>query len=413
MNLIDPKRMASQAWAGLLICTAGTLPAWAQQGGDLSYWVGTWGTAPQPATSQAETTAGKFNNQTLRQIVHTSLGGQRLRVRLSNAYGTAPLVIGEAHVALQTTGSSTDASTDRVLTFNGQAGITVPAGATAVSDPVNLSFNSGQNLAVSIYLPVFTTATTQHLRARQTTYVSTPGNFAGAAEQAGVFSSLCTEGLNPKTCTSSWYLLTNVDVQTASPLPAVVALGDSITNGAYSSGNLNRRWTDVLARRLRADGPSLGVLNQGIGGNTLVAWGQGGSMVKRFERDAANQPGAKFTIVLGGINDIKKNFTADKLIGGYQALISQARKSGLKIYGATLTPYGRGTDFQETQRKNVNAWIRNSGAFDAVIDFDAALRDPAAPRRMLPLYDSGDSLHPSDAGYEAMGQAVNLALFKP
>ena len=413
MSLIDAKRVLSRALAGLLISTAGALPAWAQQGGASAYWVGSWGTAPQPAIAQAETTLGRFNNQTLRQIVHTSLGGQRLRVRLSNAFGTVPLVVGEARVALQAAGAATDPATDRVLTFNGQAGITLPAGATAVSDPVSLSFNSGQNLAVSIYLPVFTAATTQHLRARQTSYVSTPGNFTGAAAQPGVFSSLCTEGFNPKTCTSSWYFLTNVDVETATPLPAVVALGDSITNGAYSSANLNRRWTDALARRLRADGQTLGVLNQGIGGNTLVAWGQGGSMVKRFERDVAGQAGAKFAIVLGGINDIKKGFTADKLITGYQSLISQARQRHIRIYGATLTPNGRGTDAQEAQRQAVNAWIRNSGAFDAVVDFDAALRDPAAPCRLLPLYDGGDSLHPNDAGYEAMGQAVNLALFRP
>lgn len=413
MSFIDTNRSLLKVLAGLAIGMASPLAARAQQNDAGPYWVGSWGTAQQPAISQAESTGGQFNNQTLRQIVHASLGGQRLRVRLSNAYGTVPLVVGEARVALQALGAATDPASDRVLTFNGQAGITVAAGATAVSDPVSLSFNSGQNLAVSVYLPVFTAATTQHLRARQTSYVSIPGNFTGAANQPGVFSSLCTEGLNPRTCTSSWYFLANVDVETSAPIAAVAALGDSITNGAYSTGNQNRRWTDVLARRLRADGQILGVLNQGIGGNTLVAWGQGGSMVRRFERDVLSQPGVKFAVVLGGINDIKKGFTADKLIAGFQTMIAQARQRGLKIYGATLTPYGRGTDAQEAQRQAVNAWIRSGGAFDAVIDFDAALRDPAAPRRLLPLYDGGDSLHPNDAGYEAMGQAVNLALFRP
>jgi lysophospholipase L1-like esterase len=192
----------------------------------------------------------------------------------------------------------------------------------------------------------------------------------------------------------------------------IVALGDSITNGAWSSGNQNRRWTDVLARRLVADGQSLGVLNEGIGGNTLVAPGQGPNGQKRFERDVLSQPGAQFVVVMLGINDILKGVSADSLITGHRALISQARARGLKIFGATLTPFGNANDRQETRRLAVNQWIRTSGEFDAVIDFDAALRDPANPRRMRSIYDCGDSLHPNDAGYEAMGQAIDLSLFQ-
>jgi lysophospholipase L1-like esterase len=192
----------------------------------------------------------------------------------------------------------------------------------------------------------------------------------------------------------------------------VVALGDSITNGALSSGNENRRWPDVLARRLIANGSNLAVVNQGIDGNTLVVGGAGPTAQRRFERDVLRQPGARFAVVLVGINDIRRGASADRLIPAFRALITQARARGLKIYGGTLTPFGGGSEYQEAQRLAVNRWIRNSGEYDAVIDFDAALRDPDRPRRMRPIFDSGDSLHPSDAGYEAMGKAINLILFR-
>jgi lysophospholipase L1-like esterase len=377
-----------------------------------SQWVGTWGAAPQPAATTTESVNPQFNHQTLRQIVRTSMGGNRVRVRLSNVYGTAPLVVGEAQIALQWAGAANVPGSNRILTFSGQAGITLPPGATAVSDAVALPVPSLQSLSVSIYLPQPAPAATQHLKSRQTNYVSTPGNFAAVDSLPGTYSSLCTEGANPKTCTSSWYFLSGVEVETDQPAAVIVALGDSITNGAWSSGNQNRRWTDVLARRLVADGQSLGVLNEGIGGNTLVAPGQGPNGQKRFERDVLSQPGAQFVVVMLGINDILKGVSADSLITGHRALISQARARGLKIFGATLTPFGNANDRQETRRLAVNQWIRTSGEFDAVIDFDAALRDPANPRRMRSIYDCGDSLHPNDAGYEAMGQAIDLSLFQ-
>lgn len=402
------------ALAGLLAVLAHPVPAQMREGGAQAatlQWVGTWGSAQQPAATISETRDPQFNNQTLRQIVHVSLGGNRVRVRLSNAYGKAPLVVGEAQVALQQSGASNVAGSNRVLTFNGQAGITVPAGATVVSDPVTLQVPSLSNLSISVYLPQPTPAATQHQQSRQTSYLSAPGNYAGAADQPGVFSSRCDNGTNPLTCSSHWYFLAGVDVEAVVPAAAVVALGDSITNGSQTGTNKNRRWTDTLARRLIAGNRSVGVLNAGIGGNTLVAWGVGPNAQKRFERDVANQPGARYVIVLSGINDIKKNFSADSLITGYRSLITKARAQGLKIYGATLTPYGRATNEQEIQRQAVNRWIRTSGEYDAVIDFDAVLRDPANPRRLLPLYDSGDSLHPNNAGNDAMGNAINLTLF--
>jgi lysophospholipase L1-like esterase len=401
--------------AGLLAFTAHPVPAQISQGNAENaslYWIGTWGSAPQLPTSTREAVRPKFNNQTLRQIVHVSLGGNRVRVRLSNVYGTTPLVIGEAQVALQKSGAINVSGSNRILTFNGQTRVTLDPGATVVSDPVGLRVPSLRNVAVSIYLPQPTPAATQHLKSRQTNYVSRPGNFAAVAGQPGVYSGLCSADSGPQICTSSWYYLAGVDIASSLPAASVVALGDSITNGAWSSSNENRRWTDVLARRLVANGQPVGVLNAGIGGNTLVAAGQGPTAQKRFARDVLNQPGTQFTIVMIGINDILKGVSANSLIAGYRTLISQAHAHGLKIYGATLVPFGNATDGQEARRSAVNRWIRDSGEFDAVIDFDAVLRDPDRPRRMRPIYASEDLLHPSDAGYEAMGNAVNLSLFR-
>lgn len=401
--------------AGLLVAIAPPITAQTSlinSEGTGERWIGSWGTAQQPAATRSEMLDAQFNHQTLRQIVRVSLGGNRVRVRLSNAYGSEPLVIGEAGIALQEYGPNTVAGSHRMLTFNGQAGITLPPGATVVSDPVSLQVPNLRNLAVSLYLPQPTTSATQHLKARQTNYLSMQGNFAAASGQQAGFSSLCTEGYSHQTCTSSWYFLAGVEVETSLPAAAVVALGDSITNGAWSSGNENRRWTDVLARRLLANGQSLAVLNQGIGGNTLVVAGQSPTGRQRFERDVLEQPGAEFAVVLLGINDIRKGVSVDNLIAGHRTLIAQARDRGIKILGATLTPFGNGNDWQETQRTALNRWIRNSGEFDGVIDFDAALRDPENPRRLKPIYDSGDSLHPNDAGYEAMGYAIDLSWFR-
>ncbi|WP_157268712.1 SGNH/GDSL hydrolase family protein [Azohydromonas aeria] len=373
-------------------------------------WMATWSAAPQPPSSWFEAAFPRFENQTLRQVVHVSQGGSRLRVRLSNAYGTAPLVIGEAQVARQAVGPDNVPGSNRPLTFQGQAGITLAPGTTAVSDPVRLQVPAQGNLSVSLYLPQFTASVTRHLGSLQTNFVSTPGNFAAAASVPGVFSNLCNGGASFRNCSSPWLFIVGVDVESPRPA-AVVALGDSITNGASSSVNRNRRWTDVLARRLVVAGQAVAVLNQGIGGNTLVAPGRGPTVPQRFERDVLRQPGVRYVLLLIGINDIRRGVPAEVLIDACRALIVQAHARGLKVYGATLLPFGSPSDAMEAQRLAFNRWLRNAAEFDAVVDFDAAVRGPARPRRLRPDHDSGDGLHPSDAGHEALGRAIDLSLF--
>jgi lysophospholipase L1-like esterase len=398
-------------------------------------WVGTWATAvtgpalpPQPETV--------FENQTLRQIVHVSTAGGEIRVRLGNEYGTQPLVIGEARVARRpagATGSEIVSGTDRALTFGGRKSIAIPAGAPALSDAVRLAVPALSDLVISIHLPRRTPASTVHGSAFQTNFVA-PGNVTRAA------------GLPGAAEVTSWYFLSGVSVSAPARAGAVVAFGDSITDGAITTGNANHRWPDYLARRLRADrrtgapGASLGVLNKGIGGNRILHDGNtlegtpfagigplfGDSALSRFDRDVAAQPGARYVIVLLGINDIgqpgstspvSEAVTVDELIAGYRQLISRAHERGLKVYGATLTPFADTTIpgyynlANEEKRQAVNHWIRTGGEWDAVIDFDRAVRDPARPLAMLPAYDSGDHLHPNDAGMKAMADAIPLRLF--
>lgn len=401
-------------------------------------WVGTWGTAPAgpPLPAQTQT----FTDQTLRLIVHTSIGGSQVRIRVSNELGTTPLRIGAAHVALRRAGSDIVAGTDRVLTFSGATSITVPAGAPVLSDPVALDVPALSDLAVSLYLPGDVQATTIHGSAFQTNYVSLPGNFTGAAT------------LPTQRTITSWPFLTEVDVN-APGAGAIVALGDSITDGAVTTVDANRRWPDLLALRLqttrdqaagkldpagstaalRALNSRLGVVNRGIGGNRLLRDpGEqplfGRAALVRFDRDVLATAGVRHLIVLIGINDIghpgtgsipaTETVTAQDLIAGYRQLIARAHAKGIPVYGATLTPFegtvfpGYYTPEKEAVRQAVNNWIRSSDEFDAVIDFDRAVRDPAQPTRMLPAYDSGDHLHPNDLGMQAMANAIPLELFR-
>jgi len=390
-------------------------------------WAGTWSTAvtgaatpPFPATT--------FDNQTLRQIVHTSIAGRSLRVRLSNEYGTEPLVIGEARVARRSAGAEIIAGTDRRLTFGGRSSFTVPPGAPALSDPVALSAPAGSDLAVSVYLPVRTAATTVHGSAFQTNYIA-----AGNATRSPT--------LPGATATTSWHFLSGVSVAGSSRAASVVAFGDSITDGAITTIDANRRWPDLLARRLQEQAAlrHLGVLNKGIGGNRLLHDGNtlpdspaagigplfGASALSRFDRDVLAQPGVRDVIVLLGINDIgfptsiappAEAVTADEMIFAYRQLIARAHDRGLRIFGATLTPFrdtaipGYYSEANEAKRLAVNRWIRTSGEYDGVIDFDRAVRDPAQPLRILAQYDSGDHLHPNDAGMQAMADAIPLRL---
>ncbi len=370
-------------------------------------WTGTWGAGPGGPPLPANTKT--FEQQTLRMIVHASAGGSRVRIRLSNEMGTTPLRIGAAHVALRSQGADTVAGSDRALTFGGAASVTIPPGAPALSDPVELDVAAQSDLAVSLYLPGKAGATTLHETASGVNYVSPPGDFSGAAR------------LPVAHTISTWPFLTEVDVEGNGA--AIVTLGDSITDGTRSTFDTQGRWPDWLARRLHGAGARLGVVNRGLSGNRLLSNPPEGSLfgrnaLERFDRDVLATAGVRYMTLMVGINDIGNSpdgnpVSADEMIGAYRQLIARAHAKGIVIYGATLTPFEDAKYYspaKEKVRQAVNQWIR-SGEFDGVIDFDQVTRDPAHPGRMLAAYDSGDHLHPSDRGYEAMGNAVPLALF--
>jgi len=389
-------------------------------------WVGAWATSPTTVPASDTTT---FEDQTLRQVVHLSVGGTSVRVRLSNEFGTVPLVIGEAHVARRAgTAAAVDPRTDRRLTFGGRPSVTVPPGAPLLSDPVALSVVADSDLVVSIHLPRRTLATTVHAFPFQDGYVAA-GNVTGSAD------------LTPTAVLGKWHFLTGVSV-TGRATATVVAFGDSITDGAETTRGANKRWPDVLARRLQADPVlrRLGVVNAGISGNRLLhdpnppaghpaeAYANyfGQAALRRFDRDVLAQPGVEHVVVLLGVNDLghpgtsapeSERVTAQDIIDAHRQLIARAQAQGLRVYTGTITPFKNDTfgfysPSNEAARQTVNRWIRTSGEPDGVVDFDRALRDPADPERLLPAYDSGDHLHPNDAGMAAMAAAVPLKLFR-
>ncbi|HWB86591.1 MAG TPA: SGNH/GDSL hydrolase family protein [Bryobacteraceae bacterium] len=389
-----------------------------------THWVAAWGASPAPQLpDQAQMRAAKleFNNQTIREIVHTSIGSNTVRVRLSNAYGHAPVEIGAAHIALRAEGPGIVPGSDRALTFSGRKTVTIPADALVLSDPVKLDLPAPADVAISIFIPGAAEGAGVHYGAQQTSYIA-QGNAAAAASLA-----------QPAMVTS-WVFLTGVDVLAPDSASALVAFGDSITDGAHSTVDANHRWPDFLAARLRArhGAREIGVVDAGIGGNRIlhdasgnVRFGVNG--LARFGRDALAQAGVKYVIVLEGINDLghagtsapaSETVSADDLIAGLTQMIERAHEEGIKIFGATLTPFagtvikGYYTPEKDAKRKAINQWILTGKAFDGVIDFDKAVRDPRNPDRFLPVYDSGDHLHPNDAGYKAMGEAIDLALFR-
>jgi lysophospholipase L1-like esterase len=395
------------------------------------HWMGTWATAAQPAPADGAET---FRNQSVRLIVHVSAGGHRLRVRLSNLYGDRPLQIGGAHLARRATGADILAATDRALLFLGRRSVTVAAHAEVVSDAVDLPVPPLSDLAVTIYLPGEAPATTSHALALQTNYLSASGDATGLAR----FPTAKT--------LSTWPFLTGVDVAGSSKGAAIVAFGSSLTDGDRSTDDANQRYPDVLALRLQqAFGPEApyGVLNEGIIGNRLLHDSPGahspfGTLLgeaglKRFDRDVLGQAGVRYVLIALGVNDIlfpafpftpaDEQVTRDDLIAGYHQLVARAHARGVRAIGTTIPPFegatfkGFGmniplyTEERERTRTAVNEWIRHGGAFDGVVDFDQAVRDPQHPIRLLPAYAAEDRLHVKDAGNVAQAKAIALELF--
>ena len=346
------------------------------------------------------------------------MGGRRIRVHLSNDFGATVLRIGAAHVALREKESGVVTGSDRSLMFSGKGSVTIPPGAQMISDPVDLNVPALADLAISVYIPGETGPATMHATGLHTSYVSKAGDFTGAPS------------LGDATTTQSWFLVAGVDVMAPADAFSIVAFGDSITDGATSTPDSNRSWPSLLAERLQANPATarVAVVNQGISGNRVLRDGAGVSALARFDRDVLSQAGVKWVIIMESINDIGIGFrsnptpnpadsiTADELIAGLRQLIARAHTHGIKVMGATLTPFEGAAYYSEqgeAARQAVNQWIRTGGEFDAVVDFEAATRDAANPKTFRSEYNIRDHLHPNDAGYKAMADAIDLSWFAP
>lgn len=391
------------------------------------YWVSAWtaGLHEPVVFPWSRPAPEEFHNQTLRMVVRVSLGGKRLRISLGNTFAKDALRIGAVHVALSAHDSKIIAGTDHALTFGGNSGATVPVGAPELSDPVDLEVSSGDELAVSLYVPNNATASTLHALAQHATYIAGPGDLTAAMD------------LPKAIVKGAWYWLSAVEIAVPSPSPgSVVAFGDSITDGAGAAPGKYADWPDQLALRLAnaTKRKSLAVVNEGIGGNRILHDGAGVNALARFDRDVLSLSGVQSCIILEGINDIGwptisspdrydaasgehpfsgQKVTAAEIIAGLMQMAERAHIHRIKVFGGTLTPF-EGSSFYtargEEVREQVNQWIRTSPVFDGVIDFDLAVRDPKRPESLCESYQSGDHLHPSAAGYKAMADAVNLAL---
>jgi lysophospholipase L1-like esterase len=376
-------------------------------------WVGTW--AASPFDGDPWHTIPTLVDSTLREIAHTSIAGKALRVRLTNEFGTEPLNVDAATIALSTDAATIDAASLHNLAFHGSASIVIPPGASALSDPVPMATPAAANLAISIYLPLQQISDVSvHSSAQQDNYILTGNHVRDTSFTRPVI-------------TPSWFFLKGVDVEPAAgEAAAVVAYGDSITDGALSTENANHRWPDYLAKRLASNPATahLAVLDEGIGGNCVLVHCVGQNGLARFDRDVLAQAGVKYIIILESINDIGRlhepnrpdyKLSAEDLEQGFAQLVARAHEHGIRVYGATITPYkgaGYFTEKGEQIRQAVNQWILTSGVFDGAIDFDKATRDPANPLMFSPQYDSGDHLHPKDAGYAAMADSIDLSLFR-
>jgi len=400
-----------------LLSASGTIHA--QTGAVPQGWIASWGASQQIPEPQNSLSPEDLQDATVRQIFHLSVGGPELRVHLSNAFGTEALHFTAVHIArpISAHSSAIDPATDKALTFAGEPDVIVPPGAEFVSDPMLYPVGALSDLAVTFYLESAPAPETGHPGSRATSYF-----VHGNAVAAQVLT-------DPHTV-DHWYQISEIDVQTAPGAGSVVALGDSTTDGHGATTNGNDRWTDVLASRLQQSPATrnIGVVNAGIGGNHLLIDGLGPNALARFDRDVLAPAGVRWLIVFEGVNDLggltrmadvppaAHAALVHRLIAAYQQIIVRAHAHGLRAIGATITPYA-GSDYyhpgplNEKDRQTINEWIRTAGHFDAVVDFDAVVRDPHQPDRLLPAYDCGDHLHPSPAGYRAMGEAVSLSLF--
>ena len=374
-------------------------------------WVGTWSTAPQLVEPRNMPPEPGLSHNTLRQVVRVSLGGDSLRLRFSNEFGTTPVTLAAVHIAVSAGGSTIDPNTDQVLKFHGESEVMIKPGTAVTSDPFRFALKPQTDVTITIHFGDTSPNVTGHPGSRTTSYLL-PGNKISAVDFTGAVQ------------TEHWYIINGIDVVAPESAAAVVVLGNSITDGRGSGTNRQNRWPDELARRLRenSDTRQVAVLNGGIGGNCVLRNCLGPSALSRFERDVMKQTKVHWLIILEGINDIGQvrdakaaDAVVHDLIAAYEQMIDSAHAKGIRVYGATLTPFG-GSFYDSPDRqsawKTVNEWIWGSGRFDAVIDLDAALRDPANPLHLLPEADSGDHLHPSETGHRMMAEAIDLTLFE-